>query len=208
MASNTTNKNPYVAHNIHTVAKADTGASKHYFTPMDKSILQDIKLLPKSSSIHLPNNHTIHATETGQLAIHPSITSIASKVQVLPQLKNSSLISIGQLCDDGCVAIFDKRLLHIFKNNLLVLKGHRNLIDGLWDVPLKKFSMSQTNQPLQVLNVIIHKNKTHYQLANFYHGAMCSPSIRTLQLAIKITIYSHGHPSTKSTFRPTSLLES
>ena len=53
---------------------------------------------------------------------------------MLEGLSNASLLSIGQLCDDDCVAVFDKGHLRIFKQGILILKGQRNLIDGLWDI--------------------------------------------------------------------------
>ena len=36
-----------------------------------------------------------------------------------------------------------------------------------------------------MLNVILQKSKTKFQLATFYHGAMCSPVLTTLQNAIR-----------------------
>ena len=57
---------------------------------------------------------------------------------VYPSLNNESLLSIGQLCNNGCVAIFDKYKLYIIQNGKLVLSGTRNFDDGLWNVPFKK----------------------------------------------------------------------
>ena len=95
-------------------------------------------------------------------------------------------MSIGQLCDDNCAAVFRKHDLHVFKNNKLVLKGLRNYCDGLWDVPLPQYHMNmrKEQQLQQKINIIVPKNQTQYQLANFYHGALCSPTIKTLQSAI------------------------
>ena len=139
--------------------------------------------------------------------IHPSLTESASQVQILPQLKNSSLVSIGQLCDDNCVAIFDKKLLHIFKNNDLILKGYRNLLDGLWDIPLPaRASVNTVEKRTQNLNIIIRKNKPKYELANFYHGAMCSPVIRTLQKAIKNN-HLLSWPSINKIHFPTNIID-
>ena len=83
-----TSRHTYVAHktkkSVHAVAKADTGASKHYFAPRGKRTLLHIKKLTSSPNIHLPNNETIHATETGKLYIHPSLTESALQVQIFP----------------------------------------------------------------------------------------------------------------------------
>ena len=35
------------------------------------------------------------------------------------------------------------------------------------------------------INVITHKNQSQYTLANFFHGALCSPTIKTLIAAIQ-----------------------
>ena len=54
----------------------------------------------------------------------------------MPQLKSSSSISLGQLCDDGCNVLLNKKDLKVFKDTKLILKGCRNLSDGLWDIPI------------------------------------------------------------------------
>ena len=46
------------------------------------------------------------------------------------------MLSIGQLCDDNCWGLFNKKDLLRFKNKKLILKGKRNKTDGLWDVRL------------------------------------------------------------------------
>ena len=91
----------------------------------------------------LPDNTTIAASAQGELPLHPLVTP---KALIYPHLKSESLLSIGQLCDDGCTAVFDKENLNIYKQNDLVLRGNRNKQDGLWDVP---FPLLQTNYIIQ-----------------------------------------------------------
>ena len=62
----------------------------------------------------------------------------AKKATVLPDLKSSSLISLGQLCDDNCKVLLDKKKLQVFKENDVILEGIRNPKDGLWDIPIKE----------------------------------------------------------------------
>ena len=83
----------------------------------------------------LPNDDVIQATSTGQLQLHPDLSSHAQKAHLLPNL-GTSLLSLGQLADNGCVILLDKSQLDVFKNFKLLLKGTRNLRDGLWDIPL------------------------------------------------------------------------
>ena len=70
-------------------------------------------------------------------------------------MTNESLISIGQLCDDDCIAIFSKNDLNIFKNNKLVLQGKRNKTGGLWNVPLAPTIKSHEYS----INFIVHKKQ-------------------------------------------------
>ena len=42
-----------------------------------------------------------------------------------------SLISIGQLCDDDCVALFPKSHVDIIKDGQILNKGKRNTTNGL-----------------------------------------------------------------------------
>jgi hypothetical protein len=48
----------------------------------------------------------------------------------------SSLVSIGQLCDAGCIAAFDKNTVSIHKQEKLILQGQREPTTRLWTVPL------------------------------------------------------------------------
>ena len=68
----------------------------------------------------------------GKLPIHKDFSI---DTLVYSQLNNESLLSIGQLCDNDCVAIFEKHKLSIIKNGQLIMKGTRNWPDRLWDVP-------------------------------------------------------------------------
>ena len=44
---------------------------------------------------------------------------------------NESLVSIGQLCDDNCRAIFEKGKMFVTKESKSILHGDRNYTDGL-----------------------------------------------------------------------------
>ena len=86
-------------------------------------------------------------------------------------------MSIGQLCDARCIAIFDKIKLSIYKEGQLLLSGRRNPNNGLWDVP---FDQNHTNK----MNYIISKDKSKTQLAQYLHGCALSHSLKILQDAV------------------------
>ena len=117
------------------IAKGDSGASSNYWREEDKQILRNLQ--PNSTiNVTLPNNDPIKSTSNGTIPLSNMLSSKAKLATVLPNLKSSSLISLGQLCDDNCTVLLDKKKLNVYKNNQVVLKGYRNPNDGLWDIPI------------------------------------------------------------------------
>jgi len=159
--------------------KADSGASKHYFRKSDIACLTKITPIP-GPSVYLPDMTAIKITHKGTLPIN-NLSQHAKTVNILPELKSSSLLSLGQLCDDNCQVLLQKQDLRVFKNNKTIIKGKRNLTDGLWDVNIP--SVDNTN--VQKISVIIHKNTSKRDLVQFYHAACFSPSKATFIKAIR-----------------------
>ena len=96
-------------------AKCDSAASHHYWREEDKQILDNIE--PHDGpSILLPDNSKISVTSQGQLPLAESLSPQAKNAMILPGLKSASLISIGQLCDDGCNVLLNNRKLYAMKN--------------------------------------------------------------------------------------------
>ena len=97
------------------IAKGDSGASHHYIRQQDQHCLTDIK--PNSSArVTLPNAKAISSTKQGNLNLHKSLTSKATNAVILPQLQSSSLVSLGQLCDDDCQVHLHKKDMKVHKN--------------------------------------------------------------------------------------------
>ena len=122
--------------------KADSGASSTYIRPAHQHHLRDVHQLQRGPTATLPDNTKVRASSRGLLPLHKSLQTSAL---IYPGLTNESLLSIGQLCDQGCVAIFDKYKLHILRHGKQILTGDRNLKDGLWDVPFKEKNMNIIN---------------------------------------------------------------
>ena len=117
------------------IAKGDSAASHNYWREEDKHCLTNITRA-KPCDIILPNAMAIKPSHSGQLPLSTALSNQAKDATIIPKLKSSSLISLGQLCDDGCNVELDKLNLKVYKNHNLILKGHRNLSDGLWDIPI------------------------------------------------------------------------
>ena len=91
------------------VCKADSGASRTYFKQSEKTILLNRQKLLHGPQVNLPDGKTLQALETGTMPLHHLLSLAAKEAKVLPGLNNSSLISIGQLCDDGCIRFLTRQ---------------------------------------------------------------------------------------------------
>ena len=129
---------------------------------------------------------------TGVLPLQ-GLSSAAKEVQILPYLTNTSLLSIGQLCNDNCIAIFTNTDMLILKQGQVILRGKHNFVDGLWDVPCnckQQSNKTVTTTIMQKLNILTTRDKTSYKLANFLHACAGSPTIKTFQQAIKNNFFA------------------
>jgi len=88
------------------IAKADSGASVHYFKPEGAAtvLVHNVTATPNGPSVYLPNGTILRAQRKGQLLLSEHLSSKAQTTQILEGIAESSLISLGQLCDDNCVA--------------------------------------------------------------------------------------------------------
>ena len=96
------------------IAKGDSGATDNYWREKDKKILQNIQPNP-NIKVTLPNNDPIKSTCSGIIPLSSKLSSKAKTATVLKNLQNSSLISLGQLCDDECKILLDKKELNVCK---------------------------------------------------------------------------------------------
>ena len=115
---------------------ADTVASDH-FAEMNASYLTNIKLADPPISILCPSCASIKSTHTIEFDFDDFPPH--QRVHVFPSLASGSLLSIEQLCDFGCYAIFHTKTVQIiFKiifNNKIILVGTRSVAsNGLWIV--------------------------------------------------------------------------
>ena len=67
-----------------------------------------------------------------------SLSTHVKKAHVFDGIHSAKFISLGQLRDDDCIDILDKTEKNILKNKTLILLGHRNKTDGLWDIPISR----------------------------------------------------------------------
>ena len=114
MTANTPENLKKVDYNTHCVAKGDTGATSHYWMSNNKNLLQNIRNT-NEIPVQLPDSTLIMSSEKGELPLSSSLSSKAKTAMILPELKSSNLISLGQLCDDDCQIILDKHQMLALK---------------------------------------------------------------------------------------------
>ena len=119
----------------------------------------------------------------GILPLSPRLSTTAQSAFVLDDLSTGTLVSLAQLCDDDCIALFTKYDVKIIKNNTVLITGTRTPT-GLWSLPLHETPQHQANG-------ILRLDKTHEQLAIYHHTTLGCPAPSTLLRAIR-----RGHLTT------------
>ena len=88
------------------------------------------------------------------------LSTESKTAQILPQLASASLISLGQLCDDDCLIVLHKKIMLAIKHNKIILKGIRNPVDHLWDIPVRKDSITEGNYSTPHINPGLYATRT------------------------------------------------
>jgi hypothetical protein len=140
--------------------------------------------------VQVANGENIETTKRATIPLAPTLSPQAKIGHIFDNLKSGSLISIGQLCDDDCVALFTKYNVNIFKNGQVIITGERNDTNGLWTVPLAPKAplpptLHQTDPtPCHSANGAIQNGVTKQALAAFLHACAFSPLPSTFLRAI------------------------
>ena len=111
---------------------ANSGCTKHSLGP--NTICTDKLVTTNGILVGLPDDANMQATHTA-LFPFPQISLAARRANIFPAFQNRSLISIGQLCDDGFSAAFSKYHLTLVKQDITIT-GKRNTSNGLYYINL------------------------------------------------------------------------
>ena len=128
-------------------------------------------------------------TKRASLPLSDAFSRNAKIAYSFANLQSGTLISIGQLCDDDCVAIFSKYNVKILKNNKVLIRGKRT-DNGLWQLPLStNHTVKNTSPPPtshHAANAVIRLDTTKGELAEYYGNTMFNPVKSTILHAIHI----------------------
>jgi hypothetical protein len=121
------------------------------------------------------------SSHTADLDI-PELNSAASKAHVFPGMAHHSLLSVGQLYDEGYIVTFQQDTVTICNSgNSQLLSGPRDETTGLWRINLK-----QTNKhiPDPIANNVYELRNTG-ALVHYLHKALFSPTKAAMLQAVK-----------------------
>jgi hypothetical protein len=120
-------------------------------------------------SVNMPNGTKIQSSHTCDLLLS-DFPPQAQKAHILPGLVHNSLISVGQLCDNGCSVTFTQEQVKVSRDGKYVMYGSRDPKSRLWRVDLK-----QKFETKHVQCNHAHDNSNQKDLINYLHAACFSP---------------------------------
>jgi hypothetical protein len=157
----------------------DSGATGAFVTSSDAKFLLAQTPVSDGPAVLSANGAAMPITLRGQLPLSKKLSAAAQSAFALDDLKTGALISLAKLCDDDCIAIFNKYDVKIIKDNEIVIKGNR-MPNGSWSLPLLDSAPHQANGTLRA-------DEPKQELAKHLHTALGSPAPSTLLVAIRST---------------------
>jgi hypothetical protein len=163
----------------HETSIVDYGCTGHFLL-VNAPCLNKVKY-QNPLTVHPPNGAIMESSHTAELNI-PELNAAVSIAHVFPGMTNHSLISVGQLCNDGYIVTFKNTSVTICDpQEFQILSGARDLDTGLWRINLRK-----DNQQLQqsVENNVYELRNTG-ALVHYLHKTQSSPTKSALLQAVK-----------------------
>jgi hypothetical protein len=116
----------------HETEIVDTGCTGHFLlvnVPCSNKVETRTPL-----TVRLPNGATMESSHTADLDIS-ELNAAASKAHVFPGMAHHSLLSGGQLCDEGYIVTFKQDTVTICNSeSSKLLSGPRDVNTGLWPI--------------------------------------------------------------------------
>jgi hypothetical protein len=160
-------------------AIADAGATGHCLDAAAAPHCINITPTNEGPFVQVANGQSIETTKQATVPLAKESSSTAKVGHIFDGLKSGSLLSIGQLCDNDCVALFTKCDVKTYKQGQIIIVGECNPAKGLWTIPIAP------KPTIHQANGAIYDSATKEVLAMFLHAAMCSPIPSTFLQAIQ-----------------------
>jgi hypothetical protein len=129
----------------HETAIVDSGCTGHFLL-VNAQCLNKVKS-QTPLTVRLPSGATMESSYTAELNI-PHLNAAASISHVFPGIANHSLLSVVQLCNEGCVVTFKNASVTVCNSKKFqILSGPRDSDTGLWRINFKQDNQ-QIHQPV------------------------------------------------------------
>ena len=164
----------------------DTGCTSHFFTE-DTPVINK-KLAHSPIRIANPDGSYMQSTHTAELDLPLPVA--ARTGHIVPALSCRPLLSAGQLYDGGCDVDLHDSTVDVTYNGNTVLSGQRPPASRLWeiDLPCPDGPSDPPPQHPETALSIRQSDASPANLVAFYHAALFSPAISTLETAFRQSI--------------------
>jgi hypothetical protein len=131
--------------------------------------------------VRLPNGATMDSSHTADLDI-PELSAAASKAHVFPGMAHHSLLSVGQVCNEGYIVTFRQNTVTICNSESSeLLNGPQDETTGVWRINLKH---TKKHKPDPIANNVYELLNTG-SLIHYLHKALFSLTKAAMLQAVK-----------------------
>ena len=168
--------------------KVDSGASAHFHEINHHLPHQSTSSTNPSVNVIVPNGQIMTSNTTTNLPI-PQLPPSATISHGFKNLASGSLLSVGQICDHDCIAVFNDKEVHMYKTpDIKITTLKPPLFSGTRDAPVQPLyniklpiplasPQSINSQQIQVSNAV--KLQYLQDRIAFYHATLFSPVFST-----------------------------
>jgi len=168
--------------------KVDSGASANFHEIPHHLHQHPTSTANPSVAVIIPNSNIMTSESTTNLPIL-HLPASATISHGFKSLAFGSLLSVGQICDHNCTAIFTNKSVHMYKTPDITIKPLKSpIFSGTRDAPTQPLYNIKLPIPLatpETLNLLQLKSLNavklpylHDRIA-FYHATLFSPVIST-----------------------------
>jgi hypothetical protein len=169
--------------------KADSGATAHFHQATNQLAHRPISASNPAVHVIVPNGGIMRSTATAHLPL-PYLLPATTKSHAFPTLASGSLLSVGQICDNACTAIFDANSVRMYHNqDVTVTSSRPPILSGTRQMPLQplyniRIPTTPTSLCTHSVNALTAKLPHLKDRLAFYHAALFSPVLSTWTQAI------------------------
>ena len=164
--------------------KADSGTTAHFHQQTSHLKHKSISESNPAAHVIVPNGNIMTSTATAHLPL-PNLLPRTTKSHAFTKLASGSLLSVGQICDNDCTAVFNATSVNMYRNqDLRILPMRPPIISGTRNMPSDPLYNIRLPTTTNRANAMTAKLPYLQDRIAFYHAALFSPVLSTWTHAI------------------------